>query len=226
MARAFRTSLRLPASRAALIREVIRSKFSSIKSKRSLSVMSLWGVLVELMLWRSVEVLNQIIDFDAVDCGVIPAATVGGLFAATLTEQHHQVLIRAALFSGTVQTLIVLDPEGDVPSRPVCPSVESGVSHRVRFSHILSIGSWERLEGGVCHFFNWHSPQSSEVLRSGRRAGDDLGHHIGSIHQAIDLTDARTDLYESDNDRSDGGDQSRKHGGHTDCVNLLLLKLA
>jgi len=77
------------------------------------------------------EVRHHLIDFDAVDRGVIPAHPVAGLFAAALIEQRHQVLIGAALFSGTIQTLIVLNPEGDVPGFVICPTVVGGVGGEV-----------------------------------------------------------------------------------------------
>ena len=79
------------------------------------------------------EVCHHLIDLQSVDCGVVPAATVGGLFAATVAETGNQILIgpseacQAACL--IVQTLIVLNPEGHVPGLPVCPSVESGVGH-------------------------------------------------------------------------------------------------
>ena len=72
------------------------------------------------------QVLHHLIDLHAVDGRIIPAATVWGLFAAALPEHHHQVLIGAALFSGAVEGLIVLNPEGNVPGLPVRPSVEGG----------------------------------------------------------------------------------------------------
>ena len=84
--------------------------------------------LVELN--RLSQVLHHLIDLHAIDGGVVPAATVWGLFAAAVAEHHHQVLIgpseacQAACL--IVQTLIVLDPEGNVPGLPVRPSVEGG----------------------------------------------------------------------------------------------------
>ena len=77
------------------------------------------------------EVCHHFVDLQSVNGRIIPAATVGGLFAATVTEHGNQVLIgtteacQAACL--IVQTLIVLNPEGHVPGLPVCPSVESGV---------------------------------------------------------------------------------------------------
>ncbi len=81
------------------------------------------------------EVCHHFVDLHAVDCGVVPAATVGGLFAAAVTEHGNQVLIgpteacQAACL--IVQTLIVLNPEGHVPGLPVCPTVVRGVGHEV-----------------------------------------------------------------------------------------------
>jgi len=83
------------------------------------------------------EVAHHVVDLQSVDRGVIPAATVGGLFAATLPEHRHQVLIGAAGLSGIVEGLIVLNPEGNVPGLPVCPTVESGSGHVVSFELCL-----------------------------------------------------------------------------------------
>jgi hypothetical protein len=72
----------------------------------------------------SSEIGQHRIDLQSVDLGVIPAATVRGFLAATFPEQHQQILVVAAGLGGIVERLIILNPEGDVPGLPVCPSVE------------------------------------------------------------------------------------------------------
>jgi len=77
------------------------------------------------------EFVHHGVDLQSIDGRVIPAATVRGLLAAAVTEHHHQVLIGATTACQAacliVQTLIVADPQGDIPGLPVCPTVEGGV---------------------------------------------------------------------------------------------------
>ena len=78
------------------------------------------------------EFVHHLTDLQSVDRGVIPAATVRGLFAATLPELGYQVLVMAAAPRHVIESLIILNPEGDVPGLPVCPSVEGRVHCGVR----------------------------------------------------------------------------------------------
>ena len=82
----------------------------------------------------SSEIGHHGADLQSVDRGVIPAATVRGLPAATIVEHCHQVLIGAAAAGSIIEGLIILNPEGNVPGLPVCPTVESGIGHRCRLS--------------------------------------------------------------------------------------------
>ena len=76
----------------------------------------------------TLEIAHHGADLQSVDGGVIPAATVWGLLRSTLPELGHQILVVATAAGGMVEGLVVLNPEGDVPGLPVCPSVES-VAH-------------------------------------------------------------------------------------------------
>lgn len=77
------------------------------------------------------QILHHVVDLHAVDLRIVPAATVRGLSAAAIVQHGHKVLIGAAATCQAagflVQSLIVANPEGDVPGLPVCPAVESGV---------------------------------------------------------------------------------------------------
>jgi len=73
------------------------------------------------------EIVHHLTDLQSVDGRVIPAATVRSLLAATLPELGNQVLIVAAAAGSMVEGLIILNPQGDVPGLPVCPSVEGRV---------------------------------------------------------------------------------------------------
>jgi len=80
-----------------------------------------------------------------IDLKVIPAAPVWGLSGSTLPQQRQKVSIGAALASGSIETLVILNPEGNVPGLPVCPTVvgfglgSGGGRHRVGFVWFLSI---------------------------------------------------------------------------------------
>jgi len=93
----------------------------------------------------SSEIGNQFGDRFGIDLKVIPAAPVWGLSRSTLPEQLQQVSIGAALAGSMVESLIILNPEGNVPGFPVCPSVvgfglgSGGGRHRVGFVWFLLI---------------------------------------------------------------------------------------
>ena len=86
----------------------------------------------------TLQIAHHGADFQSIDGGVIPAATVRRLLAATIPEQRHQLLIVAAGLGGIVERLIVANPEGDVPGLPVCPSVES-VAHGLVCVDVISL---------------------------------------------------------------------------------------
>ena len=73
------------------------------------------------------ELLHHVANLNAVDSGIIPAATVWGLFTSTLPEHGDQLLIVAAAAGCIIEGFIVANPEGDIPGLPVCPSVEGRV---------------------------------------------------------------------------------------------------
>ena len=81
--------------------------------------------------WSSSEIVHHLADLQSVDGRVIPAATVRGLLAATLPELGDQVLVMAAAPRHVIESLIVLNPEGNVPGLPVCPTVETVVREQM-----------------------------------------------------------------------------------------------
>jgi len=74
----------------------------------------------------SSEIVQHLVQFLLVDLAVHPAGTVWG----HLTPQHLKVgnecVVAVELLSEVIGPLIVLDPQGDVPSLPVCPTVVGG----------------------------------------------------------------------------------------------------
>ena len=78
----------------------------------------------------SLEFGHHSVDRQSVNLRVVPAATVRGLFAATIPEHPHQFLVVAAGAGSIIESLVVANPEGDVPGLPVCPSVEGVGGHR------------------------------------------------------------------------------------------------
>ena len=78
------------------------------------------------------QIVHHLTDLQTVDGRVIPAATVRGLLAATLPELGYQVLVMAAAACQVIESLIILNPQGNIPGLPVCPAVEGRVHCGVR----------------------------------------------------------------------------------------------
>ncbi len=84
------------------------------------------------------------INCQSVDLRVIPTATITGLSASTFPEKLNQLLIRShIILSSIVDALIILNPQSNIPSLPIRPTIESAIAgmigderlngHRVRF---------------------------------------------------------------------------------------------
>ena len=94
------------------------------------------------------EVDHHFTDRLSVNLEVVPAATVWGLFAATLPEHLQQGSIRTPTLAGSsIKTLIILNPEGNVPGLPVCPTVIGVGGHR--FSLLVDVISLQGQRGGT-----------------------------------------------------------------------------
>jgi len=93
----------------------------------------------------SSEIGDQFGNRFGIDLKVVPAAPVWGLSRSTLPQQRQKVSIGAALAGSMVESLIILNPEGNVPGFPVCPPVvgfglsSGGGRHRVGFVWFLRI---------------------------------------------------------------------------------------
>ena len=81
------------------------------------------------------EFAEHLIHFVAVDRWIIPPQTVAVGFAERLKVGNEAVISAVPIDAGgTVEALIVSDPEGSAPGLPICPSV-----HRVAPVWLTSI---------------------------------------------------------------------------------------
>ena len=81
------------------------------------------------------EICHHFVNLKSVDLRVIPTATIGGFFTATLPKNCDQILIVSGATAAcqVVQSLIILNPESDIPGLPICPTVVSLCGHVVSF---------------------------------------------------------------------------------------------
>jgi hypothetical protein len=74
----------------------------------------------------SSEIGQHRIDLQSVDLGVIPAATVRRHLPPPILQAGDEGIVAIITLGNVIECLIILNPEGDVPGLPVCPTVESG----------------------------------------------------------------------------------------------------
>jgi hypothetical protein len=86
-----------------------------------------WLVDVISLQGEESELLHHVANLNAINGGIIPAATVWSFLASTLPEHGDQLLVIAAAAGCIIEGFVVANPEGDIPGLPVCPSVVAHV---------------------------------------------------------------------------------------------------
>jgi len=71
----------------------------------------------------SSEIVQHLVQFVGVDLSVHPTGTVWGHLPPQHLKVGNESVVAGELLSEVVGPLIVLNPQGDVPGLPVCPSV-------------------------------------------------------------------------------------------------------
>ena len=77
----------------------------------------------------SSEIEHVAVDLSAVDLRIVPLYPIGGFFGAKLIEGVQQILIAAdaILLNETIDALIILNPENNIPGFVVGPTVIGAV---------------------------------------------------------------------------------------------------
>jgi hypothetical protein len=75
---------------------------------------------------RLSQVRQHLIQCSGVDRGVHPAGTVRGYLTELVLQAGNQAIVGVVTLGDLIKVLIVAQPQGDVPGRPVCPSVVIG----------------------------------------------------------------------------------------------------
>ena len=83
------------------------------------------------------QVCQHLIQGSSVDRAIHPAGTVGRHLPPHHLQTGNQAIVGVITLGNLVGRLIVLDPQGDVPGCPVCPTVVGGVfgDHRGECLH-------------------------------------------------------------------------------------------
>jgi len=74
------------------------------------------------------KVFHHFIQFTDVQILIIPLHTIGRFFAATIIQKSDQLLIVFTLLCFVIQTLVILNPKGYIPSLIIRPTVVAVVS--------------------------------------------------------------------------------------------------
>jgi hypothetical protein len=72
---------------------------------------------------RPSQVLQHLIQGSGVDGGIHPASTVRGHLTELRLQAGNQAIIGVVTTGDAVQKVIILQPQGDIPGCPVCPTV-------------------------------------------------------------------------------------------------------
>jgi len=107
----------------------------------------------------SSEIGQHVIQFVGVDLSVHPTGAVWGHLPPQHLQVGNQCVVAVEPLSEVVGRLVILNPEGDVPGLPVCPSVEGGHGS-VRLVDGFSMAPL----GGVWGSW-WTVPQLSQDLQ-------------------------------------------------------------
>jgi len=74
----------------------------------------------------SSEIGQHLIQGGGVDLAVHPAGTVGGHLPEPMLQIRDESIVAVKLAGERIVGIVVLQPQGDVPGLPVCPSVVGG----------------------------------------------------------------------------------------------------
>jgi hypothetical protein len=74
----------------------------------------------------SSEIGQHLIQGGGVDGGIHPAGTVRRHLPPPILQAGDEGIVAIITLGNVIECLIILNPEGDVPGLPVCPTVESG----------------------------------------------------------------------------------------------------
>jgi hypothetical protein len=80
------------------------------------------------------EIGQHLIQGSGVDRRIHPAGAVRGHLPKDALKAGDQAIVGIILTGDLVVSIIVLQPQGDVPGLPVCPSVEGVGAHRFRLN--------------------------------------------------------------------------------------------
>jgi hypothetical protein len=72
----------------------------------------------------SSEIGQHLIQGGGVDGGIHPAGTVRRHLPPPILQAGDEGIVAIITLGNVIECLIILNPEGDVPGLPVCPSVE------------------------------------------------------------------------------------------------------